>query len=267
MSNKFQPESQALVSYSLMGPESGGPCLVAVSYTHLEVYKRQALGDALGDLAVGVVQVAEDQGLVGTGLHASGFLAGVVRIVQQVGAHGAFLGDLLLLVPVHRAHRAGVHDLALALGLDGIDDDDAVLALVYRPVLGRSHAGGVVAVGARSGDGGGLDAPLVVPPLPLPNVHPELAHVGLGLGNGGVPAAVLVLACLLYTSGTVRPEPATAHLPAGVGCGFGRILLDQLVFITVGPAAHRKELAAAAAVCGGCLPRAENLSLIHICNQ
>ena len=28
MSNKFRPESQAIVSYSLMGPESGGPCLV-----------------------------------------------------------------------------------------------------------------------------------------------------------------------------------------------------------------------------------------------
>ena len=153
-----------------------------------------ALGDALGDLAVGVVQVAEDQGLVGTGLHTPRFFAGVVRIVQQVGAHGAFLGDLLLLVPVHRAHRAGVHDLLLALGLDGIDDDDAVLALVHRPVLGSGHAGGVVAVGTGSGDGGGLDAPLVVPPLPLFDVHPELAHVGLGLGNGGVPAAVLVLA-------------------------------------------------------------------------
>ncbi len=28
MSNKFQPDAQAIVSYSLMGPESGGPCLV-----------------------------------------------------------------------------------------------------------------------------------------------------------------------------------------------------------------------------------------------
>lgn len=28
MGSKFLPEEQNLVSYSLMGPESGGPCLV-----------------------------------------------------------------------------------------------------------------------------------------------------------------------------------------------------------------------------------------------
>jgi anaerobic selenocysteine-containing dehydrogenase len=28
LKNKFMPDSQSIVSYSLMGPESGGPCLV-----------------------------------------------------------------------------------------------------------------------------------------------------------------------------------------------------------------------------------------------
>ena len=50
MSNKFQPESQALVSYSLMGPESGGPCLVDSNQNRITRIRPYAYDKAYTDV-------------------------------------------------------------------------------------------------------------------------------------------------------------------------------------------------------------------------
>src|SRR5258708_536686 len=88
------------------------------------------------------------------GLLAAGLLP---ALVDQMGVEGPGLRQLLLLVPPDVAVRAGLDDLLLALGLDRIDDDDAVLALLDRALRRGLDAGRVVAVIAHGRNIGDVD--------------------------------------------------------------------------------------------------------------
>src|ERR1700683_4239251 len=88
------------------------------------------------------------------GLLAAGLLP---ALVDQVGVKGPGLRQLLLLVPPDVAVGTGVDDLLLALGLDRVDDDDAVLALLDGALRRRLDAGCVVAVIAHGRNIGDVD--------------------------------------------------------------------------------------------------------------
>src|SRR5579883_1247086 len=70
-------------------------------------------------------------------------------LVDQVGVERPRLRERQLLVPPDVAVRTGVDELFLSLRLDGIDDDDAVVALADRAVARRLDAGRVIAVVAQ----------------------------------------------------------------------------------------------------------------------
>src|SRR4029077_20987849 len=88
------------------------------------------------------------------GLLAAGLLP---ALVEQMGVKRPGLRQLLLLVPPDVAVGAGIDDLLLALGLDRIDDDDAVLALPDGALRCRLDAGRVVAVIAHGRNVGDVD--------------------------------------------------------------------------------------------------------------
>src|SRR4029077_3083360 len=76
----------------------------------------------------------------------AGLLTAALRpaLVDQMGVEGPGLRQLLFLVPPDVAVGAGLDDLLLALGLDRIDDNDAVLALLDRALRCRLDARCVV---------------------------------------------------------------------------------------------------------------------------
>ena len=147
------------------------------------------LGDVLADLAVGIVQIAEEDGLVGANLAAAGDL---LTGVQHMGAHGALHGQLLLLVPEDGAVGAGLEHIPVALGLLRVDDDDAVGPLV--DLIGvLAHALGVGALLADGVDVVHLDLAAGAV-LDLVELHQVAALAGGRADGAVIVSGVLVLA-------------------------------------------------------------------------
>ena len=134
---------------------------------------------------------AEADRFRGAGLHAAGLLCAVI---QQMGAAGAFLGDIQLGIHVYDAIGAGIPALAAAAAEFGLDEYQPVIPAQDGPFRTGFDAGSLPAVAAQAGDIVDLhlgDAALHV----LIHLQPELADLRLGLGVGRpVVSRVLILA-------------------------------------------------------------------------
>src|SRR5215475_6980955 len=106
-----------------------------------------------------------------TGLLAARLLP---ALVEQVGVERPMLRQLQLLVPPDVPVGTGFDQVLLPLGLDRVDDDDAVVALADGTDLVGLHARRVVAVVAHGRNVGDVDD-RQLPPLLLQNVDPLVA--------------------------------------------------------------------------------------------
>ena len=128
----------------------------------------------LRDLFRELFLVAETKCLMGAHVYAVRQLA----CVNQVSAARALLGNLKLVVPEDGVVGASVHEFFFALCLFGVNNDQAVFALVN--CFGSNlHAGSIVAVLAALGNVGQLNLRHLAAHLFL-NAGPELTGVGLG---------------------------------------------------------------------------------------
>ena len=110
------------------------------------------------------------------GIHAARHIPAVV---EQMRAARALLGQLQLLVPIHRPQRAGIHQVLTAGSLLGIDDDQAVIAAIDR-TIGRTKLEhrALLAVLAHDGLVGNAH-PWHLAAVLLEQMHPEMPRIGL----------------------------------------------------------------------------------------
>jgi hypothetical protein len=123
-----------------------------------------------------ILQLKATQGSGRTGLNASGFFP---PVIQKMNAKSAFLGHILLLVPVNSFIGTGIHKVFLPYGLNRIDNDDAGVILVNRPIFSFIHARSVITVHARLGKVGNIHVGALAPFFG-DEVDPFLAMPGLG---------------------------------------------------------------------------------------
>ena len=131
-------------------------------------------------LEVELVELAEFDNVHGAVIHATWGFERLVA-VEDMRASRALLRNVELFVPEDLAVGAGLDDLLLTLGLNGIDDHKAVVAAIDGAIFARSDAGSVFAVLARHGDVAHLNLGTLAA-LFLVDFHPELAGLRLLLG-------------------------------------------------------------------------------------
>ena len=161
-------------------------------------------GLALGDEVFGLILVHELDGLGGAGVRAAGF---VPAVVDQMRATGALLRQVEVFVEEDHIVRAGGHAEAAAGALLGIEDDQAVIALVGRARDGaRFDARSIVTVLAQVRAVSHLHLRHGAADLLL-KVQPELADLRLRFGDGRpVVTDVLVLADDLAVVAAIAPS-------------------------------------------------------------
>jgi hypothetical protein len=96
-----------------------------------------------------------------------------------MGAKSTFLGDIFFLIPPDGLIGAGLHNLVSALGLFRIDQNDTVISLIHRPVLGCFHTRGIITMHARNRQIGYIDY-RILSSFPAHDVHPTMLMAGLG---------------------------------------------------------------------------------------
>ena len=131
-------------------------------------------------LEVELVELAEFDNVHRAVVHAARDLKRLVA-VKDMSASCALLRNVELFVPEDLAIGARLDDLLLTLGLNGIDDHEAIVAAINGVVLARSDAGSVFAVLARHGNVAHFDLGALAA-LFLVDFHPELAGLRLLLG-------------------------------------------------------------------------------------
>jgi hypothetical protein len=102
--------------------------------------------------------------------------------VQQMGANGAFLRDVCLLVPVDGSVWTTVHQFLDSLRLDSVNQYDTILANRYVVRLSL-YAGSILAVLARHRQIADIDA-RVMATFGLKDIHPSMAVPGLFIRVG-----------------------------------------------------------------------------------
>ncbi|MNH21669.1 hypothetical protein D3C79_814890 [compost metagenome] len=176
------------------------------------------------DLALGIVQIADDARLADAALHAGG----QQPCLQPVGAEGALVGGVGLMVDEAGVIGTGLHAVAAGDAPVVVDHHYAVLALEGGAGGADIEAGGLGAVVAEPGQheegGGGIEGRHVAH-LVLADRGAKLAEGGLvlyGAGHGAGLAADAAAQIDQHAVALATIPPAYGRpLIAGDGYGLG----------------------------------------------